>query len=389
MDMEKLTRIMLLAVLLVLGLPLGRGQAAEPDLTASSAILIEASTGRVMYEKNADEELYPASLTKMMTCILALEAGNPQATVTISDDAAVVEESSLELSGGDKISLSELLTGMMLVSDNGAAVAVSQYLASSPEAFAEQMNKKAREIGATHTHFHNPNGLPDSEHYSTARDLAKIAAYGMRRADFRQIVGLQARRINWQQPAAKWILAENTNELLGKFPGITGIKTGWTQAAGGCLAASARRDGVELIAVVLHSSDMDTRFSDAAALLEYGFGQVTAVKGVDKARTEKSALVRDGRNYMVTAHPAEDVYFPLIGGEAADHYSVKYAMDWVVPAPVDLGERIGSLIVCYDNKEVERVPMLADVPVEQGFSLGSFLVGLCDGALQGIQNLLT
>ena len=232
MAVKKATIAALLAVLLVLGLSVGQGQAAEPDITASSAILIEASTGRVMYEKNADEEMYPASLTKMMTCILALEAGTPQATVTISGDAAVVEESALELSGGDKISMSELLTGMMLVSDNGAAVAVSQYLASSPEAFAEQMNKKAREIGATHTHFHNPNGLPDSEHYSTARDLAKIAAYGMRRADFRQIVGLQARRINWQQPAAKWILAENTNELLGKFPGITGIKTGWTQAAG-------------------------------------------------------------------------------------------------------------------------------------------------------------
>ena len=140
-------------------------QAAEPDIGASSAIVIEASTGRVVYEKNADRREYPASLTKMMTCILGLELGDPAASVTISGDAAAVEDSYLGLAAGDKLSLQELLTGMMLESDNGAAAAVSQYLASSRAAFADKMNRKAQELGATQTHFHNPNGLPDPEHY--------------------------------------------------------------------------------------------------------------------------------------------------------------------------------------------------------------------------------
>ena len=265
-------------------------QAAEPDIGASSAIVIEASTGRVVYEKNADRREYPASLTKMMTCILGLELGDPAASVTISGDAAAVEDSYLGLAAGDKLSLQELLTGMMLESDNGAAAAVSQYLASSRAAFADKMNRKAQELGATQTHFHNPNGLPDPEHYSTARDLAKIAAGGMRLPQFRQIVGTREQTIRCQQPAGKTLRATNTNELLGKYPGMTGIKTGWTEAAGGCLAAAARRGGVELIAVVLHSPTMETRFSDAAALLDYSFGQVQAEKGVDQARTEKTRV---------------------------------------------------------------------------------------------------
>ena len=362
-------------------------QAAEPDIGASSAIVIEASTGRVVYEKNADRREYPASLTKMMTCILGQELGDPAASVTISGDAAAVEDSYLGLAAGDKLSLQELLTGMMLESDNGAAAAVSQYLASSRAAFADKMNRKAQELGATQTHFHNPNGLPDPEHYSTARDLAKIAAGGMRLPQFRQIVGTREQTIRCQQPAGKTLRATNTNELLGKYPGMTGIKTGWTEAAGGCLAAAARRGGVELIAVVLHSPTMETRFSDAAALLDYSFGQVQAEKGVDQARTEKTLLVRGGKDYKVSAHPAADVYFPLIGGEGAEHYSVRYDIPLVVQAPVQAGDTVGSLIVCYHGEEVERIDMLADSAIEPGISLLSFFVGVGNGILQGLQGL--
>ena len=151
--------------------------AVESEISAESAILVEASTGRVIYEKNADARKYPASMTKMMTCILGLENIHPGTVVRVSAEAADTEDSALGLQAGDEIRFSELLQGMMLVSDNAAAIVAAESMASSVPRFAERMNEKAQEIGATNTHFANPNGLPDAAHYSTARDMMKIARY--------------------------------------------------------------------------------------------------------------------------------------------------------------------------------------------------------------------
>lgn len=355
-------------------LPQTAWAAEAPDVTASSAILIEASTGRVLYEKDAEELRYPASTTKMMTCILALEEGNLEAVVTVSPAAAAVEDT--ELKAGEQLRLSELLQEMMLRSDNGAAIAVEEYLASSMGTFAQQMNKKAAAVGARNTHFVNPNGLPDTQHYSTAHDIARITAYGMRNPAFRALVGVKAKDIHWLHPQGKTVLVENTNELLGRYPGLTGAKTGFTKAAGGCLAASAKRDGVELIAVVLHSSDMNTRFQDAAALLDYGFPEVKLVRGIARDEAVQHVWVSGGRSGRVSARPAEDVMYPLLHGEDAAHYSVRYEMSRALKAGVSAGQQVGSLIICYDRQEVDRVPMFADQAVEPGFSLLGMMVGM-------------
>ena len=243
--------------------------ASVENMLAESAILINARTGESLYERNADEFSYPASTTKMMTCILALESGRLDEMVTIVPSDADVE--STRMVPGEQATLRSLTAQMMMISDNGAALAIGRTLGGSTAGFAKMMNAKVKELGLRHTHFMNPNGMPNDYHYSTARDLSAIAAYGMKNPAFREIVGSKRRTIYYHAPAGHTEECGNSNELLYRYPGCTGVKTGWTNAAAGCLVASAKRGNTELIAVVLHSRTDDTRFSDAAALLDYGF----------------------------------------------------------------------------------------------------------------------
>ncbi len=264
--------------------------AAAPDITADAAIVIDEATGQVLYEKNADKREYPASMTKIMTCILALEKSSPDQLVTVSRYAADVE--CTRLYPGYTLRMADILQQMMMISDNGAATAVGEAVGGDEATFAAMMNEKAQAIGAVNTHFVNMNGMPDANHYSTARDMAKIAAYAMHNDAFRQIVGTKAKNIYYIAPQGHKTYCRNTNELLESYPGCTGIKTGWTSAARGCLSAAAKRGDKELIAVVMHSDDDETRFSEAAALLDYGFEQEeeAAKAAADSETTADPAL---------------------------------------------------------------------------------------------------
>jgi len=246
-------------------------QAAPPAVTADAAIVMNQQTGEVLYAKNADKREYPASMTKMMTCLLALEKGNPDTVVEVSADAADVE--CTRLHAGDELRLGDCLRQMMTVSDNGAATAAGETIAGDMTQFAAMMNAEAQALGCTGTHFVNANGMPDANHYSTAHDMARIACYALGDTRFRAIAGLDAVRIYYIRPAGRVEYCENTNELLETYPGCIAGKTGWTNAARGCLMAAARRGGKTLVTVVMHSQDEETRFSEAAALLDYGFSQ--------------------------------------------------------------------------------------------------------------------
>ena len=266
-------------------------QAAAPSVLAESAILINARTGAVIFEKNADIRRAPASMTKMMTCILCLETKGLNAEFKVTQAAAATEDSYLEMKGGERLLSGELLQEMMMESDNGAAVVVAQNVSGSVLKFADLMNEKAKEIGCRKTHFSNPNGLTAKWHYSTARDMSKIAAYCMKNPDFRNLVSKKNAVIHWASPAGRTYKSETTNELLGRYSGANGIKTGWTNAARGCVAASAKRGDVELIAVVMKSKDHGTRFSDARKLLDYGF----SVGGEGKIVAEDPVTVKPKR----------------------------------------------------------------------------------------------
>ena len=352
--------------------------AEEPKILADSAILVEASTGRIIWEKNSDALREPASMTKMLTCVLALEELDPNKEIMMSQEAVFAEDNTLSWSSSDLVSAQEMITAVMLVSENGGAIALAQAISGNTTRFADLMNDKAKSIGCKNSNFANPNGLPDSNHYSTAADMARIAVYCMKNPAFREIVGTRRTSIRWLYPKDKWSELNNTNELLGKYKGANGIKTGWTKAAGGCLSASAKRGDIELIAIVMHSPDHDTRFDDAAKLFNYGFERVRMVNGIDKNRVEKTIFVRDGRQATVTVGAQEDLNFPLMSGEDSKFLKVTYDLPKIIDAGegIHIGQVLGEAVLRYDGKPVARVPLVAREKVKRGFSLSSFIISI-------------
>ncbi len=352
--------------------------AGEPKLAAESAILVEASTGRIICEKNADTPHEPASMTKMLTCILALEKLDPTEEIVMGRDAVTTEDNTLDWSTGDSVSARDMITAVMLVSENGGAVALAQTVAGGEVRFADMMNAKAKALGCKRSHFANSNGLPDPNHYSTAADMARIAVYCLKNDAFREIVDTRRTSIRWIYPKDKWAELNNTNELLGKYKGANGIKTGWTRAAGGCLAASAKRGEIELIAVVMRSTDHDTRFDDAESLFNYGFERVRMVDGIVSERVEKTVFVRGGKQATLRVGAARDLNFPLMAGEDPNLLKVTYDLPRIVDAErgIDEGKVLGEAVLRYDGKPVARVPLIARESVAEGFSLGSLFVRL-------------
>ena len=361
----------------------------EPTISADSAIVIEATTGRVIYEKNADVVRPPASMTKMMTCILGLENLAPNEEIRISQAAQDTAYPELDLMAGDVLSANELMMGMMLVSDNGAAVALAQAVAGNVPDFAAMMNDKAEWIGCTNTNFVNPNGLPAANHYSTARDMALIAAYCMQDWDFRDIVSTQRETIHWMIPDTVTVKVENSNKLLGKYKGANGIKTGWTRAAGGCLAASARRGEIELIVIIMHSEDVDTRFDDAKKLLDYGFNRVGKIYGIEKDLIETKVLIKNGAQATLAVGPEEDLTFPLLDDEDEGKLRVEYELPKVLAAGIKTGDSVGRAILKYDGNEVASVKFVARENVAEGSSVASRIVGWTEPLINVAQNFLT
>ncbi len=240
--------------------------AAVPKIYATSAILMDCKSGEILFEKNAREKRPPASTTKILTAILALEMGQPDQLVTVSERAAMVGEATIYLDPGDQLTVMDLIHGALLKSGNDACVALAEGICPSEEEFINLMNLKAKIIGALDTTFYNTNGLPHKHHLTTAYDLALIARYAMNNPIFAEIVQKKHHTISWTKPNRKMYL-KNTNKLLWEYPLATGVKTGTTDNAGKCLVAAGKYQEHEVIAVILNSPD---RFGDARRLLDYG-----------------------------------------------------------------------------------------------------------------------
>ena len=235
-------------------------------------MLIDDSTGCVISEKNADEPRPMASITKIMTCLLALENGQMGDTIEITQDVYIAKDSRVKL--GDKYTMRNLIDEMMLVSDNDAAYALAKHLGGDTLRFYDMMNEKAAYLGMTNTHFANPNGVPNLNNYSTASDLVRLSRYSMRDSLFAAIVGTAEKDIHLLD--GRHMPCRNTNALLTTYEGCLGIKTGFTRQAGNCLASAATRNGVTLYLVLLNSRSMSSRFKESAILLDYGFNVMKA-----------------------------------------------------------------------------------------------------------------
>ena len=241
-------------------------------ISAEAWMLVDDSTGFVISQKNATRQLCMASITKMMTCLLALEKGNPTDTVFITDDVYVAKDSRVRL--GDGYRLDDLVYEMMLVSDNDAAYALAKHISGDTLTFCDMMNQKAVYLGMDSTHFANPNGVPNIHNYSCARDLVRLSRYAMRDSAFAQIVGTVEKDIPLVD--GRHMPCQNTNVMLTAYDGCFGIKTGFTRQAGTCLASAATRNGVTLYLVLLNSRSMSSRFKESAILLDYGFNVMKA-----------------------------------------------------------------------------------------------------------------
>lgn len=336
----------------------GTAQAQEVDSSAASAIVIDAQHGTVLLSHQAEVERPMASTTKVMTALLALEECDLTELVTAGHNAFGVPGTSIYLSEGETLTMEDMLYGLMLASGNDAAVAIAEHIDGSVAAFCERMTARARELGCEHTVFLTPHGLPQDGHYTTAHDLALIAREAMKNETFRQIVSTTRATIPWEGREYDRIL-NNKNKLLTTYPGATGIKTGYTRAAGRCLVSSAQRDGMELICVVLNCADW---FDESARLLDAAFaeyGWFTMLEAGETVR-EMQVEVSDGAMLPIVAQGE-------LGGVASKDSlpSLELELPERLEAPIDRGEPLGTARMVVQGETVAQVPLVAGEAVER------------------------
>ncbi len=272
-----------------------RAEELDISVSASSAVLIEAESGRVLYSKDADKRRPMASTTKIMTALVALENHDLDAPIKIPKEAVGIEGSSLYLTEGETLTLHELLYALMLRSANDAAVAIAIAVGGSVSDFAEMMNEKAEEMGLTHTHFDNPHGLDSEDHYTTARELALITAEALKNEVFREIVSTYKKSLPLGNVPDRRLVV-NHNRLLRTYDGCIGVKTGFTKKDGRCLVSAAERDGITLVAVTLNAPN---DWSDHKRMLDNGFAAVKRVKISSDGIKGYLPTVKSDRSHVV------------------------------------------------------------------------------------------
>ena len=332
---------------------------AEPSVSASSAILIEADSGKIIYEKNADERRSMASTTKIMTALVALDCGDIQRTVSVSADAIGIEGSSVYLYEDEKLTLEDLIYAMMLESANDAAAAIAIEVGGSIEDFADLMNKKAEALGLKNTHFENPHGLDGESHYTTARELAIIAQSAMSNENFRAIVSTFKKNIPLNESEGIRLLV-NHNKMLKGYDGAIGIKTGYTKKSGRCLVSAAERDGVEFIAVTLNAPN---DWNDHKALLDYGFSMYESRVLCREDDFKYIQPVIGGREEYVVLSIANDVSVTL--PKSCGDIEETIELPRFSYAGIKKGDTVGYLVYTSEGEEIVRVPIIASYSVER------------------------
>jgi D-alanyl-D-alanine carboxypeptidase (penicillin-binding protein 5/6) len=343
-----------------------------PDVDSPAAIVETMDTGKVLYEHNAYKRRAMASTTKIMTAILVLESGvDLDSTVKVSAKAAGTWETSAWVKAGDVVTVKELMYALMLRSANGAAVALAENDAGSVSAFAEKMNQKADELGMKDTHFVTPNGLDANGHYSTAADMALLGRYAMKNEEFRKFADTKQYKLSIKGHQA--LAMTNTNKLLQDYGWVNGIKTGSTPKGDYCLVSSGSKNGREVIAVVLGNPDSGSRFTESAALLEYGLDQFRHVVALEKGYPVAETTVpdqEDGTLQLVTSGAIET---DLSSDEVL---TGKISVERRLELPVKAGDVYGHAVVT--NAAGEEIGK-ADLVAARSFStqtLGSKLASL-------------
>ena len=333
-----------------------------PTVSAQSAIMLEADNRQIVYEKNAHIPLPMASTTKIMTAIVALESADPAMAVTVTADAVGIEGSSIYLYEGEVLSLEHLLYALLLESANDAAMAIAIAVSGTEEAFVSLMNQKAASLGLMNTHFTNPHGLDHENHYTSASDLAILAAYCMQNESFRAIVSTQRMTIPLDDQEGVRLLL-NHNRLLRSYKGTIGLKTGFTKRSGRCLVSAAERDGVMLIAVTLNAPD---DWDDHKSLLDYGFSQFRSVLLQSQGSYTRAVPLIGMQQSSVEIYNRSEVRVTLPQSHG-DIQMICQAPRWL-SGTIFEGQTLGYLVWYCDNEIIATAPLIArsTIPLQTG-----------------------
>ncbi len=320
-------------------------------VSAQYACVMDMQTGQVLYEKNSRERHSMASTTKIMTALVAIENGTLSDLVTVGKNAAGVEGTSLYLKKGDKVSLEDLLYGLMLQSGNDAAIAIAEHISGSVESFAKLMTERAHALGATDTAFQNPNGLDADGHYTTAYDLALITRAALKNETFATICATKSKSIRGGTQTVT-----NHNKLLSRYDGCVGVKTGFTKKTGRCLVSSAVRDGRQMICVTLNAPD---DWNDHTHLLDEAFSETVRFPLLASGMTVNSISVKNGTSYSVEVTAERDFYLTERANTKFQNAKITCKLPKSVSAPIKKGEVLGTAQIYFKDELLDSINLVA------------------------------
>ncbi len=333
---------------------------------AKSAIMIEASTGEVLFEKNSHEKLHPASMTKMMSMLLILENienGNLSwdEMITVSENASSMGGSQILLETNEQMSVEDLFKGIAIASGNDAVVALSERIAGSKEEFVSMMNKRAKELGLTDTNFKNPHGLDDANHYSSAYDMSLIAKELVKHPKVLEFSSIYEDYLRKGTEREIWLV--NTNKLVRFYEGVDGLKTGYTKEAGYCLTATAEKNGMRIITVVMGEEDSKTRNAETTEMLNYAFSKYELETLLTKESSLGKITIDKTLDDTVTLVPKENITSLNKRGQKKKNLTYKVNVD-ELKAPIKRGDTVGKLKINEDGKHVRTIDITVNKDVK-------------------------
>jgi serine-type D-Ala-D-Ala carboxypeptidase (penicillin-binding protein 5/6) len=370
--MKRFLSITILSILLfsILSPAAFAEEKAQTDLVndVKSAILIERDTGTIMYEKNSQEKLPPASMTKVMTMLLIMEAIDEgrlsmDEKVRASEYAASMGGSQIFLEPGEEMTTKQLLKGVAIGSGNDAAVALAERIGGSEEAFVEMMNNKAKELGLKDTKFQNTTGLPAKDHYSTAYDMAMMAKELLKYEGITEFTGQYEDYLRENTDNKFWLV--NTNKLVRFYPGVDGLKTGFTKEAMYCLTATAEKNGMRVISVVFGAPTSKSRNAQVTKLLDYAFSQYQTHPMYDRGHSLGKAVISKGEKKSINAVTSEPISLLTKKGENIDKVKKEITLTKNLKAPVNKGDKVGTIKLVRDGKVLSESPLVANEDVKQ------------------------
>lgn len=347
--------------------------------SAKSAILLEADTGKVLFEKNADEKLPPASMTKLMSMLIIIEAIDHgvikwNQNVTVSENASKMGGSQILLETGEKMTVRDLFKGVAIASGNDAVVALSEAVAGNENNFINMMNKKARQLGLKNTNFKNPHGLDTADHYSSSRDMALIAKELVKHKDVLKYTSIYETYLRENTDRKIWLV--NTNKLVRFKEGVDGLKTGFTRGAGYCMTATAKQDGMRIIAVVMGQKTSKIRNKEISEMLDYAFAQY---KSIDLLKNKKIGLykVENGKSKYVEVIPKDKAVVVEKKSEKLKNIDYDIKVD-TLRAPLKTGDIVGKMYINMNNKVIKTINLTVSNDIHKANFINLFMRNVKD-----------